>query len=195
MKTTRRILSMVLALMMILSLSVTAFATSTPRVEVTMNTSDGQVKTFTLDASAGDTMYDVVDDRGTAKWTTVTDYYDSTKTHQALISFEGKGTEPINTASTSAMAKLRSELKKLGYNDETINNISWLTGDYAAYGLISNNGASYTYVYAAYDWTYNSNLKSEIWDYMCCYELSENEIVYLTYDLAVSVFTSQYPIG
>lgn len=187
MKTTRRILSMVLALMMILSLSVTAFATETPYIEVKI---EGVSEVKTYSATAGDTLYNAVDDTGLADWETVKDYYTPTKTHEAMISFNGKGSEGIQNNDTD-----KAKLLEKGYNYD---NITWLGDSHPGYGLISSvtNGetTTYTYIYAGYDWTYTSNIKGQIWDYMCCYTVSANEIITMTYAFNVSVWETTYPI-
>lgn len=197
MKTTSRILSMVLALVMVFSLSVTAFATeTTPRVDVAIKTSSGAVtESFSIPANVGDTLYAVVDSHGDADWDTVSDYYDPNKTHEALIEFAGKRSAPLDSSENSAdLAAVKTALKAQGYSDEVIDSITWRSGTNAGYGLIgsttSGTTTTYTYVYAGYDWTYSSNLNGEIWTYMCCYNLSANEVVNLTYGFNVSVFNS-----
>lgn len=37
-------------------------------------------------------------------------------------------------------------------------------------------------------------MKAEIWDYMCCYNVQANEIINLTYDFTVSVWTTTTPL-
>lgn len=200
MKTTRRILSMVLALMMILSLSVTAFATGAdPIVNVNIKSCDGEVvASHTLKGAVDDTLMSVVDGSGTAQWKEVQDYYEPTETRYALTSLYEKGSQAVDTDNAAEMAIVRAALLAEGYTDEQIDKIGWLTGENAAYGLIgtstSGDETTYTYVYAGYDWSYSSNQTGDIWDYMCCYLLSENETVTLTYSFSAFSFPRTTPI-
>ena len=97
MKTTRRIFSMVLALMMVLSLSVTAFADTAvkaPDMTVKVVTSPNGTKTdCTVDAYVGETVEAALNRKETLNvtifWKAVNDYYVPTKTHNALFSMRG----------------------------------------------------------------------------------------------------------
>ncbi len=187
MKHVKKVVALVLALVMALSFNVMVYASgSAPYVNVTIQPRDGSSSTFTLTASVGETMKQVLDRRGTATWTEVPDYYDSEMTHYALVSFEGYASTPIDITSTVDQGKLQAK----GYNYADITWYDSLPG----YGLISYDGTNYTYIYAGYDWTYSSNLNSSIWDYMCCYTLSSDEIVELNYGFNVSVWTSSYSL-
>ena len=187
MKTTRRILSLLLVLAMIACLSVTAFAEGvTPRVEVTIQPNDGTTSTFTIQASAGQTLYDAVRASGGAKWKTVADYYDSSKTHKVLTSYKGYASTPINTSNAVDQAKLSAK----GYD---YSKITWYSSR-PGYGMISYDGTTYTFIYAGYDWTYSSNIHPTIYDYMCCYSIAANEVVHLNYEFNVSVWTSTTPL-
>jgi hypothetical protein len=184
MKHVKKVAALVLALVMALSLNLTVYASgAAPYVVVTIQPSDGSSSTFTMTASAGETMQQVVNRHGTASWREVADYYDSELTHDALISFEGKSSTPIDITNAVDQGKLQAK----GYNYA---NITWYDS-LPGYGLISYDGTNYTYIYAGYDWTYSSNLNAEIWSYMCCYTLSADEVVQLNYGFNVSVWTSQ----
>lgn len=197
MKTTRRILSMVLVLMMVLSLSVTAFATSTtPRVEGTIYNEDGTTSTFELSATAGQSMYNIIG-ANNATWKTVTDWEDPDTTHQALVSYRNKSATPFN--SNSAIDKTRLAAAIAADEEITIeinlDNVTWYTGTLMGYGLVSQSGSNYTYIYGGYDWTYSSNLHPKIYDYMCCYNVASNEVVQLVYGMTVAVWTTTTPIA
>lgn len=202
MKTTSRILSMVLALVMVFSLSVTAFADSAPTVIV----KDGSKIIATItDLAAGDSVADALTDYAKDNnieyhWDTVKDYYDPSLTHQALTSFDNKATRGINKDSTEDMAKAVAGLEKLHYTAEEIAKVDWLTGANAGYGLIktgvnTEGKTVYTYAYAGYAWTYTDANNSEIWDYMCHYFLKDGEVITVSYDFNLTVFDTTNRIG
>lgn len=202
MKTTSRILSMVLALVMVFSLSVTAFADSAPTV-IVKNGSE-TIATIT-DLAVGDSVADALTDYAEEnhiqyKWKPVKDYYDPSVTHQALDSFDNKATRGINKDSTEDMAKAVAGLEKLHYTAEEIAKVVWLTGANAGYGLIktgvNDEGKTvYTYAYAGYAWTYTDANNSEIWDYMCHYFLKDGEVITVSYDFNLTVFDTTNRIG
>lgn len=188
MKFVKRIVSVMLVLMLALSINVTVFADeATPRVDITIQPSDGSYSHYSVSANVGQSMYSIVDSIGNANWTEVPDWENPEVIHEALVSLDGKASTPINGASEIDRNKLLAK----GYN---YNSITWYES-LPGYGLISNNDSGYTYIYAGYDWTYSSNINPYIWDYMCCYNVSAGEVVQLTYDFTVSVWTSDYPIA
>lgn len=188
MKTTRRIMSLVLALMMFLSLSVVAFAdeVEAPYVHIVGGGLDLKYQAVE-DASVYAAL--VGDDQ--IKWTTVNDYYEPTKTHQALTSIYGVGSAGIQNNDTD-----KAKLSAAGYN---YNDITWLGSSHPGYGLISevttNGVTTYTYIYAGYDWTYSSTENAQIWDYMCCYKVGADEVVTISYDFNVSTWSTTTPIA
>jgi len=193
MKMAKRILSLVLVLVMFASLSVTAFADTpaTPYINVTVkNSRSGATPSWTVAATTGASVKSALDaDTAHAiSWNTVQDYYDATKTHSALVSYGGYATTKFD----STVAKDRANLTKSGYNYK---NITWYTGALQGYGLIKQDGSNYTYIYAGYDWTYSSNKSTQIWDYMCCYNVQADEVVELVYDFTVSVWTTTTPLA
>ena len=202
MKTTRRLFSMVLALMMVLSLSVTAFADTAvkaPDMTVKVVTSPNGTKTdWTVDAYVGETVEAALNRKETLNvtifWKVVNDYYVPTKTHNALVSMRGYQSTGFDPNNATDVANLISHST---FEAEDIEDITWYTGSLQGYGLVSHNTTTgvYSYVYAGYDWTYSSNLHSQIYDYMCCYNVQENEAVTLTYDFTVSQWTTTTPIA
>ena len=193
MKMAKRILSLVLVLVMFASLSVTAFADTPaiPYINVTVkNSRSGATGSWTVAATTGASVKSALD-ADTAHvpaWDTVQDYYDSSKTHSVLVSYGGFATTKFD----STVARDRANLAKRGYNYK---NITWYTGDLQGYGLIKQEGSNYTYIYAGYDWTYSSNKSTQIWDYMCCYNVQADEVVELVYDFTVSVWTTTTPLA
>ena len=193
MKMAKRILSLVLVLAMVACLGVTAFADTpaTPYINVTVkNSRSGATTSWTVAATTGASVKSALD-ADTAHvpyWDTVQDYYDSSKTHSALVSYGGYATTKFD----STVARDRANLAKKGYNYSTI---TWYTGALQGYGLIKQEGSNYTYIYAGYDWTYSSNKSTQIWDYMCCYNVQADEVVELVYDFTVSVWTTTTPLA
>lgn len=198
MKTTRRVLSLVLALMMFLSLSVTAFATeATPRVEGTIYNEDGTVTTFELAANVGQSMYDVIGETN-AEWETVDDWNDPEVTHEAMISYRGKSSTPFDSSKAVDKTRLEAAIEDPVNQITTtidLDKVTWYTGTRQGYGLVSEVNGVYTYIYGGYDWTYSSNYNTRIYDYMCCYNLSAGEVVQLVYGMTVAVWTTTTPIA
>ena len=203
MKTTRRIFSMVLALMMILSLSVTAFADTVvkaPDMTVKVVTSPNGTKTnWTIPANVGETVEAALNRKETLNvtifWKVVNDYYVPTKTHNALVSmrgFESTGFDPDNATDVANLMSYTNNK----YSASQIADMTWYTGNYQGYGLIGydEDTGEYSYIYAGYDWTYSSNTNPQIWDYMCCYTIKDGEAVTLTYDFTVSEWTTTTPL-
>ena len=94
MKTTKRVLSMVLALMMFFSLSVTAFADTVvkaPDIKVNVATSRvGAGTSWTVEANVGQNVCAAIkaDTKHVSKWDDkVKDYYNPSKLHSALLSY------------------------------------------------------------------------------------------------------------
>lgn len=202
MKKTSRVLSLVLALVMIFSLSVTAFADTAPSIVVKDGgTTLATISNLTVGQSVASAITDYADENDIQyHWDTVTDYYDPSLTHQALTSFFDRATRGISKNSTEDMAKAVAALKKLDYTDDVIAKIDWLTGANAGYGLIktsvNDEGKTvYTYAYAGYAWTYTDANNSEIWDYMCHYFLKDGEVITVSYGFNLSVFDTTNRIG
>ena len=196
MKMAKRILSLVLVLVMFASLSVTAFADTpaTPYINVTVkNSRSGATGAWTVAAETGKSVQYAIKEKDTAHhsdWNPVSDYYDPTVTHYALVSYGGFATTKFNKSNAQ-------DVKYLEDKDYDVDSITWYTGDYQGYGLVDYNATTgkYTYIYAGYDWTYSSNLSPQIWTYMCCYNVQADEVVELVYDFTVSVWTTTTPLA
>lgn len=191
MKMAKRILSLVLVLVMFASLSVTAFADTPakPYINVTVkNSRSGATPSWTVAATTGASVKSALDaDTAHAiSWNTVQDYYDPSKIHSALASYAGFGSTGFDKDYAGDVANLKAAGK--GYDDDAIEAIDWCSGIYQGYGLVEHDEAAgtYTYVYAGYDWTYTNADGGEIWDYMCCYNVSADEVIYLTYGFTVT---------
>ena len=195
MKMAKRMLSLVLALVMLASLSVPAFADTPakPYVQVTIEkTRDGETDSWTVPATAGESVkaaLDAKDAQFHPVWTSVPDYYDPSQSHSMLTAYgRTGGTAYGKVGFNKQKAKDVEYLKAAGYTDELINSIEWCSGIYEGYGLVTKNEAAneYTYVYAGYDWTYTNDSGDQIWDYMCCYKPAANEVIELTYTFTVT---------
>ena len=207
MKRIKKLLSIVLAMVMVLSMSSNVFAEeiTAPYINVeVLNSRSGQTSTWQVSATAGQSVKAALDDVEkdeselvdgedasdvTIKWKPVADYLDSSIIHYALIDLRGFESAGFDSSCEQDCSLLAEE----GYDYE---DITWYTDAYQGYGLIDYNETTgqYTYIYAGYDWTYSSNLSANIWDYMCCYYVQENEIIQLVYDFTVSVWTSTSPL-
>lgn len=207
MKRIRRVLSLVLAMVMVLSMGVNTFADdiTTPYINVqVVHSRSGQTPVWQVSATTNQSVKDALDvvekDESeliegedasdvTIKWKPVADYYNSSITHYALTYLRGY-------ESTGFDSSYEQDCDLLAEKEYDYEDITWYTGAYKGYGLVNYDAATgtYTYIYAGYDWTYNSNLSSSIWDYMCCYNVRSNEVVQLTYDFNVSVWTSTVPM-
>lgn len=194
MKTAKRLLSLVLVLAMVACLGVTAFADTpaTPYINVTVkNSRSGATTSWTVAATTSESVKEALDkaEAATVKWNPVSDYYKPEITHYALTSLRGFASTKFDSTNPVDQANLLAK----GYD---FSKYTWYTGNYKGYGLVSHDETTgkYTYIYAGYDWTYNSNKSAEIWDYMCCYKPQADEIIYLTYDLTVSIWTTTTPL-
>ena len=194
MKMAKRILSLVLVLAMVACLGVTAFADTpaTPYINVTVkNSRSGATTSWTVAATTGASVKSALD-ADTAHipyWNTVQDYYDSSKTHSALVSYGGYATTKFDKNNAQ-------DVKNLTDKKYDVSKITWYTGAYQGYGLIDYDETTgeYTYIYAGYDWTYSSNLSPQIWTYMCCYNVQATEVVQLVYEFTVSEWTTTTPL-
>ena len=200
MKTTKRVLSMVLALMMFFSLSVTAFADTVvkaPDIKVNVATSRvGAGTSWTVEANVGQNVCAAIkaDTKHVSKWDDkVKDYYNPSKLHSALLSYGGFATTKFDKNIAADVANLVSHSN---YNESQIAAMTWYTGNYQGYGLVGydEDTGEYSYIYAGYDWTYSSDKNPQIWDYMCCYNIKDGEAVTLVYDFTVSEWTTDTPL-
>lgn len=197
MRATKKIYSVVLALILCLSLGVNVFAnTGGPGINVIVaNSRSGQTASWTIPATAGSSVKDaIVADRTRNKsWTDVSDYYNPSVTHNALDSYGGFASAKFDKNYAGDVANLIAHSE---YSADDIDNITWYTGAYQGYGLIDYDESTgkYTYIYAGYDWTYSSDLQSQIWDYMCCYNVRAGEVIQLVYDFTVTEWTTSDPI-
>lgn len=196
MKKIRRLLSIVLAMVMVLSMNVAAFAeeSTLPKIVVTIDTEDVQF-TQTYTAAAGITLEAAVRNYVDLEqsWSTVDDWEIEGVTHQVLDSLRGMST----TAAPSNNAT-KNLITSAGYDFQ-----EWVSG-YTGYARLVSTASDpypYHYLYAGYGWTYTSNLHMTgdeydyISSYMCCYTLSENETIYLTYKLSLSPWYTATPLA
>ena len=181
MKTTRRILSLLLVLAMVACLGVTAFADTATATTATINVvANG--KTKTIQGAAGNKLSDVLDANtkvlGKIKWNTVKDWQDASVTHKALV---GIGANVSKAGTTADLA---------GTDFANVQETAAVSG-HPGYYLVEQNGDTYHYVYVGYDWTYTSTTVGggDLYTYMCCYTLTAGETVTITYGLQITDWT------
>ncbi len=195
-KTSKKILAMVLALMMVLSMGATAFAAEEPEdITVTLSVvnEDPTGEAFEdVDVTLpdGSTIYTLLTeynrsngDTGDVLWTTTgSTYGDSWYLDSMSYGGADYATEP-------------SEKAPANYN---IAENAW----YKGYGLLSVNKnddgtTSYTYLYAGYAWTYdvegNPNHQDVNTTTMNQFHLSAGDKVVLTYQLQITQWTQDKP--
>lgn len=194
MKMTKRILTLVLVLATIVCLSVTAFADTpaTPYIQVTVaNSRSGATDSWTVAATTGESVKNALDTDTVhaCDWKEVADYYNPSTIHYALNGYGAYAATKFDKSNAQ-------DVKNLTDKKYDVDKITWYTGDYQGYGLLDYDETTgeYTYIYAGYDWTYSSNLSSQIWTYMCCYNVQATEVVQLVYEFTVSKWTTTTPL-
>lgn len=183
MKKIRRWLSIVLAMVMVLSMNVAAFAeesegATSGTASVTIHGSESTIAFTTsadmtlrqalINAKANNTITAL-------DWKQVSDWQDASLTHYALIQIN----DDIAETGTSA------DLENTDFSSLTEENA---VEGHPGYYLVSQSGNTYHYVYVGYDWTYTVN-DAEVYDYMCCHTLNAGDVVDITYSLTVSDWT------
>lgn len=183
MKTTNRILSLVLALVMLMSLSVTAFADTTATIRYYI---EGEYY-YDFSASAGDSVKDALlsdNDAQAVFGPQFTDKYG--KPAFALLSLMGASSEPVNGAEYGVTAE------------------AWSTTN-TGYGLVSvdrdSNGniTAYNYVYTGYDWIYTvknaSGADVDVSElYMNQYTIQPGDVVKVDYNFREVYWTETAPV-
>lgn len=187
MKTTRRIFSMVLALMMVLSLSVTAFADTT--TTATLNISVNGVQKASLHPAAGQSVYEYLNTvytGTTISWSSFNDIYG--KPAKNLDSLTIDGTPYANGAVDGSTTSVKVE--------------KW--GSIKGYGLVSvekdgDTIVGYNYVYVGNSWVYSvkdsTGATVDVSDkYMNQYEIQSGDVISLEFKFVTSEWTSDEPI-
>lgn len=183
MKLKKRFLALVLAMIMVMCMSVTAFAENTNGVSTIQIVVDGQSEVYQV--SSGQTVKGALDylasigEIESPSWTVVADWYNATITHYALI---GIGEDNVS------MAGAAKDLAGTVFSN--VQESDAVSG-HPGYYLVGQNGNTYHYVYVGYDWTYTSTAVNggNIYTYMCCYTLTAGETVTITYGKQVSDWT------
>lgn len=191
MKTTRRIFSMVLALMMVLSLSVTVFAdTTTGKATVVIKNGDETVATLSPDA--GQSVYEALQSNAdlTCDWSSFTDYYGNPAKALTGLTYSEKGVvkaELESGAADGASSGVTAQwsTKRPGYGFE-------------GFAYDDNDEiAGYNYVYVGNDFVYtvkNGSTSVDVSDkYMNQYTMQAGDVVTIYYKLVVSRWTATTP--
>ena len=194
MKTTKRVLSMVLALMMFFSLSVTAFAdtTTTGTASFKLLVNDVEVTDATDTAvSAGQSVYAYLVARfGSDGWYSFED-------------LNGEQAYALSSLTVGENTYTSGAVNGADVNKEGLESVVWSSTrkGYGLKGVEYTNGVitSYTYVYAGSDFVYsvtnggNSVDVSEL--YMNQYTMQPGDEVKLNYGVVVTEWTTSDPIS
>ena len=200
MKTMKKFSALLMALMMVFAVSANALAAeadegsaSTATVQIIVEGSVKRTLNVTVSDEAPVTLKDALDakkdDLKLGDWKPVADWEDPTITHYALVTMldcESRGAD-------------LSELEDTEY--EEIYDLDGATpvSGYAGYYLLNDTTTGYHYLYAGYDWTYYilnaDDSKTDVYTYMCCFNLTAGQTVVVNYYLAVTDWMQNTPLG
>lgn len=217
-KSTNKILSLVLALAMVFSLSITAFAAGTATFEITID-GDPYIDE-TIPVGNGKTVYDVIEDNKEdwePVWKPVYDIYNHSVMYQALESLMGAGEEEVSNpaAELPAVITLPEDMPyKDGCTAVAKKDIAW-SSNFPSYGLLKygegeNGEMQYSYVYVHLDWVYTVNgerptatktynidgqdVEKTVELYMDEYVIQNGDEVVLDYGVQVEIWTTDMPL-
>lgn len=185
-KTMKRTLAIVMAVAMLFALSATAFAAGTASLQIVYLGTNLQVVGYNI-PNDGATVYDAVTATYASYnpgWETVPDYYVPDLEWEALISMT------INNQTYSTRAMTAAERTTYSVPTATWSN----NPNYEGYGLVSVDNDGYTYIYAGFDWTYTVNGTPIYNHYMEDFELSNGDVVVLTYAAQIVTWPQEDPI-
>lgn len=184
MKTAKKLTALLLAVVMVLAMSVSAFATdnSTATLNVTIIGSAEPSRTVTLSSTT--TIKDAIDqyaDELAPVWKEVVNYNPNFgDTAYVAETIYGVGTDPVGA-------------------DSGITAQFW-SSQYPGYGIesteIVDGKTLYHYIYVGYDWVYTVNGETPVDAtngyqlYMDQYTLTSGDTIELTYDLQITQWTS-----
>lgn len=181
MRNFKKALSLCLVLVMLVgTLSITAFATDTYTVKFFVN---GTEQTnWQLTGNVGNSVYTTIHNSSlNDHFDPVADYYNPSVTHQALTSLQGYGPAPATINDIPASyTSVYSDIEETGNS---------------YYYLLETGSQGYHYLYLGYAWTYHYVGGADLWDYMdSCYPAA-GSVLEVVYSLQASDFWSSSDLG
>ncbi len=177
-KTLKRTLAIVMAVAMLFALSVSVFAAGSVSMQIVLFSYEMDAEQFNY-LNNNTTVYDAV----VATYGTYSPSWKPGITPKILTG--------MTIDENAYVSRAMDADERVAFNVPTA---TWSNNpDYAGYGLISEVNGVYTYIYAGFDWTYTVN-GNPVYDYMNEYNLSNGDVVVLTYSEQIVTWPQENPI-